>query len=206
MFLINDDMSIYVTRGDAVFFSVTAEEDGESYVFQVGDVVRMKATDKKNCDKVVLQKDFVITEATEKVDIILSGQDTKIGDVISKPKDLWYEIELNPFTNPQTIIGYDEDGAKILKLFPEGRDLVDELPEDVKKVDAELDLTSTNPIQNQAVAGAILRLDELLTHVDEHVAEIVSDVVANNPINVKLEYNAFTEELTMLVSSVGGEE
>ena len=111
MFLINEDMSIYVTRGDAVFFTVSAEENGENYVFQIGDVLRVKVTDKKDCDKVALQKDFVVTEVTENVDIILTGQDTKIGDVISKPKDYWYEIELNPFTNPQTIIGYDDDGA-----------------------------------------------------------------------------------------------
>jgi len=46
----------------------------------------------------------------------------KIGDVINKPTDYWYEIEINPETKPQTIIGYDENGEKILKLYPEGSD------------------------------------------------------------------------------------
>lgn len=206
MFLINDDMSIYVTRGDTLFFTVSAEENGENYVFNVGDVVRIKVTDKKGCDNVVLQKDFVVTSATESVDIILNGNDTKIGDVISKPKDYWYEVELNPFTNPQTIIGYDDDGAKIFKLFPEGRDLVEELPEDVDSVDAELDPTSTRPIQNQAVALAIMNLSNILTNINDNVAEIVSDVVANNPILAKMQYDASTEELTLLVSEVGGTE
>lgn len=204
MFLINEDKSIYVTRGDAVFFTVSAEENGVSYVFQIGDVLRVKVTDKKDCNVVVLQKDFVVQEVGETVDIILTGQDTKIGDVISKAKDYWYEVELNPFTNPQTIIGYDDDGAKIFKLFPEGRDLVDEPKEELPDTDAELDLTSSRPIQNQAVANAIMRLDKTLTNIEGHVEEIVADVVANSTINAKLEYDALNEELTLFVSNIGG--
>ena len=204
MFLINEDKSIYVTRGDAVFFTVSAEENGESYVFQIGDVLRVKVTDKKDCDEVVLQKDFVVQEAGENVDIILTGQDTKLGDVISKPKDYWYEVELNPFTNPQTIIGYDDEGAKIFKVFPEGRDLVDEPKEELPDTDAELDLTSSRPIQNQAVANAVMRLDKTLTNIEGHVAEIGREVVANNPVNAKLEYDASTEELTLFVTNIGG--
>lgn len=204
MFLINEDMSIHVTRGDSLFFTVTAEENGENYVFLQGDVVRIKVTEKKECDNVVLQKDFIVTETREAVDIILNGQDTKIGDVISKPVDYWYEIELNPYTNPQTIIGYDNDGAKIFKLLPEGRDLVEELPEDVQEVDAVLDPTSTNPIQNQAVALEVMNIMDILSNIDGRVAQIVSDVVANSPINVKMEYDASTEALSLLVSDVGG--
>ena len=124
MFKVNaDDLSIYATRGDIVFFSVTAEENGEKHTFQAGDVVRFKVFAKKDCENVVLQKDFPVTEATDMVDIFLTEEDTKIGEVISKPVDYWYEVELNPFDNPQTIVGYDDDGAKIFKLFPEGRDL-----------------------------------------------------------------------------------
>lgn len=163
MFTINDDMSIYVTRGDTVFFQVTAAEDnGENYVFQPGEVVRIKVTEKKDCDVVVLQKDFPITEVTEAVDILLTEEETKIGDVISKPTDYWYEIELNPFTNPQTILGYDEEGAKILKLFPEGKDTEETVvtPEDIPVVDDELSLTSERPVENQAVARAIQNLDD----------------------------------------------
>ena len=204
MFLINDDMSIHVTRGDSLFFTVTAEENGENYVFLQGDVVRIKVTEKKECDNVVLQKDFIVTETREAVDIILNGQDTKIGDVISKPVDYWYEIKLNPYTNPQTIIGYDDEGAKIFKLLPEGRDLVEELPEDVQEVDGFLDPTSTRPIQNQAVALEIMNVMDILQNIDGRVAQIVSDVVANSPINVKMEYDALEESLTLKVSDVGG--
>jgi hypothetical protein len=122
MFTLNDDKSIYATRGDIVFFSVSAADDGEPYKFQAGAVVRFKVYGKKDAENVVLQKDFPVVEETEKVEIFLSEEDTKIGEVISKPKDYWYEIELNPGNDPQTIIGYDEGGAKVFKLFPEGGD------------------------------------------------------------------------------------
>ena len=120
MFTLNDDLSIYATRGDIVFFSVTADDHGVLYKFQPGDIVRMAIYGKKDAESCVMQKDFPVEEVTEKVFIFLDEEDTKIGETISKHKDYWYEIVLNPDTMPQTIIGYDEDGAKVFKLFPEG--------------------------------------------------------------------------------------
>lgn len=117
-----DDLSIYVTRGDVLLFDVEAYYNGSSYTFAVGDLLRLKIYKKKKPTDVVLLKDFPVTTATHKVQIYLSSEETKLGDMISKPADYWYEIELNPNTEPQTIIGYDEDGAKIFKLFPEGAD------------------------------------------------------------------------------------
>ena len=162
MFVVNEDNSIYATRGDIVFFSVTAEDDGKPYKFQPGDVVRIKVYGKKDAESVVLQKDFPVLEITESVEITLTEQDTKIGEVISKPRDYWYEVELNPFTNPQTIIGYDEDGAKVFKLFPEGDDIPEYVPdpEELPKViDEELDLTSPRPVENRAIARAVTQLE-----------------------------------------------
>lgn len=120
MFVINEDLSIYLTRGDSAVFSVGANIGETEYTFKEGDVVRFKVFGKKNCDDVVLKKDVVVGEATNLVQIALDSDETKIGDVISKPTDYWYEVELNPDTYAQTIIGYDEDGAKIFKLYPEG--------------------------------------------------------------------------------------
>ena len=118
MFKVNEDLSIYVTRGDSIVLSVSAE----GHKYQDGDVVRFKVFEKKDCENVVLQKDYgPISE--EEVEVILTGEDTKIGEYISKPKDYWYEIELNPDTDPKTIIGYDEKGPKVLKLFPEGGEM-----------------------------------------------------------------------------------
>lgn len=123
MFIVNSDKSMSITRGDAVTFWVAAVLNGEDYHFKPDDVVRFKVFEKKNCESVVLKKDFKVTEDTLAVQIYLSGEETKVGEVISKPTDYWYEIELNPDTRPQTIVGYDEDGAKIFKVFPEGAEV-----------------------------------------------------------------------------------
>lgn len=124
MFTINnEDKTITATRGDICFFSVGAMQDGEVYMFQPGEVVRFKVYGKKDANTVVLQKDFPVYDETNLVDITLTERDTRFGGVISKPTDYWYEIELNPDDAPQTIIGYDDDGAKVFKLFPEGKDL-----------------------------------------------------------------------------------
>jgi lysophospholipase L1-like esterase len=165
MFTLNDDLSIYATRGDTVFFAVSAENNGVAYMFQPGDVLRIKVFEKKNCENVVLQKDFPVKEERESVDIFLSEQDTKIGEVISKPRDYWYEIELNPYTEPQTIIGYSEDGPAIFKLYPEGKDIpeVEVKPEDIPVIDEELDMTSNRPVENRAIARAIVSLNGNLT-------------------------------------------
>lgn len=124
MYFVNqEDKSISVTRGDSLLFSVSASGDEGVYKFQPGDVVRFKVFGKKSCDDVVLEKDFPVTEESESVDIYLTKEDTKLGEIISKPVDYWYEVELNPLTEPQTIIGYDEDGPKVFKLFPEGGEI-----------------------------------------------------------------------------------
>lgn len=174
MFTLNDDLSIYATRGDIVFFSVSAAEDGVPYQFQLGDVLRIKIFGKKKCENVVLEKDFPVVEVTDSVDIFLSKEDTKIGEVISKPTDYWYEVELNPHTDPKTIIGYNEDGPAVFKLFPEGADINDYQPteEDIPFIDDELDLTSSRPIQNQAVAKAVLRLEVSITDVSKDLGKL----------------------------------
>lgn len=123
MFQVNEDLSIYVTRGDAMLLEIGAKtQTGEDFIFTVGDVIRIKVFEKKNCDEVVLQKDATITADTDTVQLFLDSEETKFGELINKPKDYWYEVEYNPDTEPQTIVGYDGDGAKIFRLFPEGAD------------------------------------------------------------------------------------
>jgi hypothetical protein len=149
MFKVNEDLSIYATRGDIVFFSVMAVDEDFTYEFQPGDVVRMSIFGKKDAENCVMQKDFPVVMACTEVFIHLEEQDTKIGESISKPTDYWYEVVLNPDTAPQTIIGYDEDGAKVFKLFPESEEIGDDYdpkPEDFPVVDSELSLTSNRPV------------------------------------------------------------
>lgn len=123
MFAVNSDGSIYVTRGDIGSLKVgikTAE--GTNYVFKSGDVVRLNVHERKHPERVVLNKYVEVTSETDIVTITLDRDDTKIGDIVGKPIDYWYEVELNPDTVPQTFIGYDVNGPKIFRLFPEGAD------------------------------------------------------------------------------------
>ena len=209
MFKINDDLSIYVTRGDAVVFNLNATtDDGETYIFKPEDMVRIKIMEKKGCDVVVFQKGFTITEETDTVEIALTGEETTIGDVISKPTDYWYEIELNPFTNPKTIIGYDdESGAKIFKLFPEGNKELK--PKDIPIIDKELDLYSDRPVENQAIAWAVTNainemhittekaVEDTVTITNEAIAEV--NTITDNAIT---EVNTITDNTLTEVSTM----
>lgn len=124
MVRIDNEYNIDVTRGDIMSFQIKAvDKFGNFYMFQQGDVVRFKVTEKGNVENVLLQKDVDVIEETSEVELFIDGSDTKIGDFINKPVKYWYEVELNPDTAPQTIIGYtQEEGAKIFTLLPEGGD------------------------------------------------------------------------------------
>lgn len=93
------------------------------YKFSNGEVVRLNVFKKKDCGCIVIQKDVNVTETTDTVTIPLDSKDTTIGTIISKPTTYWYEIELNPTTTPQTVIGYDYNGEKQFILYPEGKEV-----------------------------------------------------------------------------------
>lgn len=118
------DKKIHLTRGDIACIEVKIKSDDDTdYIFKIGDVVRFKVIKKRDCGCIEIQKDVIVDEETTSVNIFLSSEETKIGEMINKPATYWYEIELNPDTNPQTIVGYDEDGEKIFILYPEGENL-----------------------------------------------------------------------------------
>lgn len=102
------------------------DEDGKpimyDYIFQPDDVIRFGIYNKKklNEDALVL-KEITVSEASEYVEFTLTSREMKLGKLINKPKDYWYEVTMN---GGQTLIGYDEDGAKILKLYPEGSEVI----------------------------------------------------------------------------------
>lgn len=125
MFEILKDKTICLTRGDIASIVTSAKQKdgadaGQPYTFVKGDVVRLSVFKKKDCQCIVLKKEVTVEEETETVTIHLTKEDTKIGDPINKPVDYWYDIELNPDTAPITIVGYDMEGEKIFRLYPEG--------------------------------------------------------------------------------------
>lgn len=200
MFQINEDNSIYITRGDVASFSVTAEDNGTPYIFQQGDIVRFNVYEKKNCDEVVIRKDFAVSENSERVDIFLSEDDTKVGRIISKPTEYWYEVVLNPVTNPQTIIGYDEDGAKIFKLYPEGNDTDEIEEEDIPVVDEDFSDTSERPLQNHVITK---RFESVEGKLKENEYKLTSKdilLVARAEFNEMIEKGTYEENKVYLIS------
>lgn len=118
MFKIEKDI-IHITRGD----KATIELSIENYAFREGDTVLFKVYNKNSMNLApVLKKEVLAKEQSDFLNIDLTSEDTKIGEPVNKPVEYWYEIELN---GNQTIIGYDELGAKKLKLYPEGVDIND---------------------------------------------------------------------------------
>ena len=119
MFVVNEDLTIDCTRGDAGSFSVGAMLGDAPYTFRAGDIVRLTVCAKKDYSSIMLQKDVRVEEETELVTFHLDSDETKFGDVISKATEYWYTIELNPDTYCQTIIGHTQDGARVFMLYPE---------------------------------------------------------------------------------------
>ena len=117
MIKIDKNGNIELTRGDVLPLNITANnKDGTDYEFKADDVIRFKIIEKNKCSSVIVQKDVTVKEPTTSVQLDLSSSDTKIGKLIN-------EVELNPDTNPQTIIGYTkENGGKLFTLLPEGGD------------------------------------------------------------------------------------
>ena len=118
MFIINGD-KINITRGDRGVIELAID----NYTFSAGDTIEFRVYEKKALDKLpVLSKVATVEKEVSAIEIELTSEDTKIGEPRNTPREYWYEIELN---DNQTIIGYDEDGAKVLMLYPEGAEADD---------------------------------------------------------------------------------
>ena len=112
--------TIMINRGDIGTLGISIPNGDANYIFKIGDVVRFSIIEAKNYSNIIKQIDVIVEEETEEVDINLLPEHTKIGDVINSKVDYYYEVELNPDTAPQTIIGHDDKGAKLFVLYPEG--------------------------------------------------------------------------------------
>ena len=117
----NKKKQISINRGDdniGFIFSIPLDQE-EKYEFQVGDVIVFSVYNKEGLnDSALLIKTIEIQEPTEEVEINLTKEETAIGDIQNKPVECSYEIQLNN----NTIIGYDEKGAKKFIVYPEGSD------------------------------------------------------------------------------------
>jgi len=131
-----DQRTIYLTRGDitsdfyrlAFYFPIFNFATGkeENYEFQLTDKITFAVKERKGYTKPeVLRVEKTLaemgyTEPTTTPEIQLTEEDTKVFDLVNKRTVYWYDIILNDTT---TILGYDQDGAKELIVFPEANEM-----------------------------------------------------------------------------------
>lgn len=132
-----DQRTLYLTRGDktsekynrlVVYCPYEDVETGdeEEYLFQLDDKISFVVFNKKGYTKEeILRKEYTLrdlgyTEPTTHPEIVLDDEDTKKFPLTNKKATYWYDIVLNDST---TIIGYDEDGASKLIVFPEAEEI-----------------------------------------------------------------------------------
>lgn len=120
------DKTIHITRGDEGTISIKVPTDRTTtpityYEFQPNDVITFTVKRKNgfNSEDYVLRKQTILDTATTNPYVILTGEDTLIGEPINKPVTYWYELTLN---DNQSFVCYDEDGAKEFILYPDGFD------------------------------------------------------------------------------------
>ena len=114
-----ENKHIYLTKGDKAVIDFSIPD----YQFKIGDIISMGIYEKRGFTKDALFLiDVKVDNVTDKVEIIINSDDTKDFLVENKPVDFWYEIQLN---HEDTIIGYDEEDAKIITIFPGGSDRYD---------------------------------------------------------------------------------
>ncbi len=131
-----DKQTIYLTRGDvtdnfhkiAFYFPIFNFKTGqeENYEFQLKDKIAFVVKQKKGYTKTeVLRVEKTLAEMgyvepTQYPEIQLTEEDTKAFDLVDKPTTYWYDIVLNDTT---TILGYDNEGAKKLIVYPEAEEV-----------------------------------------------------------------------------------
>lgn len=129
MIQIDDDQrTLHMTRGDSTHskvgklaFYLPYYDDATgtelNYEFQAGDKISFVVMKKRGYTKQeILRKEFILEEATQAPEIVLTAEDTKNFELSNRPITYWYEITVN---ENMTVIGYDDEGASKLIAYPE---------------------------------------------------------------------------------------
>lgn len=123
MITIDSEKTIRITRGDTASLVIKSKNaDGTDYIFQAGDIIYFRVMKKNKVKDVKLEKSVEVQSDTTSVTLHLDLGDTEFDKYENKPKKYWYEVEVKGNASSNTILGYDEDGAKLFILYPEGED------------------------------------------------------------------------------------
>lgn len=110
--------TIEINRGDELSLFLSLTQDSGTYTFVAGDKIVFSLYNKgKMSENAILMKEIEATGGETALTISLTNEEMEIGDLINKPVEYWYEIELN---DRYTVVGYDDEGEKKFILYPEG--------------------------------------------------------------------------------------
>lgn len=114
---------IHCNRGDkgSVSLKVPIKFDAddnptEFYKFVNDDRVSLNVKQDFSKSEFLMRKEVIVDETTETITFNLTKEDTSFGELIKKPTNYVYDIVLN---DDQTLVGYDEFGARLFILYPE---------------------------------------------------------------------------------------
>lgn len=107
--------NLHITRTESGSVTINSKKG-----FNVGDTVELNVYEVEGLDSApVLAKSVEITEATNQAVIELYSADTDLGEPSNDKTEYWFQIRKN---GEKTILGFDDNGAKILYLYPCGID------------------------------------------------------------------------------------
>lgn len=106
--------NIYLNRGDAVNIQVACN----NATFEKNDYIKFYIMEQDKAQNVLFEKKFTIEADSNTVNIALTSDETKTicPAFDTGYKTFWYEIEYN---GSITLMGYDDNGAKLLVIYPE---------------------------------------------------------------------------------------
>lgn len=131
-----DRTTIMLTRGDSTdgynnkiafcspYYDSSTETIEYQYI-QPTDKISFVVYDKKGYTKEeVLRKSYTLKQIgyetqTKYPELVLTSEDTKKFPLKNKATTYWYDIILN---DNKTIVGYDEEGAKKIIVYPEAEE------------------------------------------------------------------------------------
>lgn len=125
------DGTIYLNRGDStneynkLIFNYSYYDENskgeKEYEFKPSDKISFVVLKKKGYTlEEIIKKEFLLSDigyetSSKNIEIPLTSVETKKFPLKNKKQTYWYNVILN---NNTTIVGFDEDGAKKVTVFP----------------------------------------------------------------------------------------
>lgn len=117
MITIDKDKNIGITRGDNASFNLKVKQaNGSYYIFKNSDRVYFTVKKSYADSTPIIRKIISFSSQTDTCTINLISSDTNFGNLINSERKYVYDISINEV---ETVVGYDENGAKYFIIYPE---------------------------------------------------------------------------------------